>query len=198
MLAIVNLHYDNLEFQSMRHPSVGDVDEEYAVVGCEDITWIAFGASSRAQTVLRVFLLDQLCDRLQLNIARPFVDCADFGVAPELLDARLARETNTTTPLDRLAADLLRNDTRVPLGHCCFLGEREPSLLAACSIVCEQAGSLDLGGGCGNRVLHRLEGADGLAKLLALVRVGNGLVKGALREAEHLSGDADTACMLVR
>jgi hypothetical protein len=38
---------------------------------------------------------------------------------------------------------------------------------------------------------HALELADRLAKLLAVVRVADGLVERALGETDHLSGDAD-------
>lgn len=40
---------------------------------------------------------------------------------------------------------------------------------------------------------HCLVVADGLAKLLALVGVRHGLVKGALGETDHLRGNADAA-----
>ena len=48
-------------------------------------------------------------------------------------------------------------------------------------------------GGFGDGELHALEGADGLAELLALVGVGNGFGEGTLGETEHLGGDADAA-----
>src|SRR5262249_41591817 len=50
---------------------------------------------------------------------------------------------------------------------------------------------VELGGGAGQLMLHRLELADRLAELFALARVLDRVVERALRESEHLRADAD-------
>ena len=48
---------------------------------------------------------------------------------------------------------------------------------------------LEFGGQVGEAVLERLEGADRAAELLALLDVGEGVVEGALGDAEHRRGE---------
>ena len=52
-----------------------------------------------------------------------------------------------------------------------------------------QPGRLEVGGEVGEAVLERLEGADRPAELLALLGVGEGVVEGALGDAEHRRGE---------
>ena len=52
-----------------------------------------------------------------------------------------------------------------------------------------QAGGLEVGGEVGEAVLEGLEGADRAAELLALLGVGEGVVEGALADAEHRRGE---------
>lgn len=56
-----------------------------------------------------------------------------------------ARTADSTSPLDRAPARLLRNNGRVPLGHRGLLDKVPALLLHARGVVCEQAGGLDLG-----------------------------------------------------
>ena len=58
-------------------------------------------------------------------------------------------------------------------------------------LVDERAAGLDLDGHVGQRELHRLELRDRLAELLALLRVGDREVVGALGEADAHRGDRD-------
>ena len=51
----------------------------------------------------------------------------------------------------------------------------------------------DGGGYLGNLVLHALEVADGLAKLVALVEIRHGRLETAFRQTQHLSADPDPA-----
>src|SRR5690606_25911853 len=55
------------------------------------------------------------------------------------------------------------------------------------------AAKLDLREEIGHAVLQRLEGADHLAELLALLEIGKRGVEGLLHQAEHFSGKADAA-----
>jgi hypothetical protein len=76
--------------------------------------------------------------------------------------------------------------------------ERPVLLLQSRGIVRQQPRGFDVRRDVGKLVRHRLELADRLAKLLALVGVGDGLFIGTLGEADHLGGDADAACARVQ
>jgi hypothetical protein len=118
----------------------------------------------------------------------------DLRVPPELLDPRLAREADAAGPLDRAAGHALRALARVQLRGRGLARERQAGVLAARGVVREQAGRVDVDGRARELVLHALERADGLAELLALVRVRHGLGERALREPDHLRRDADAPC----
>lgn len=117
----------------------------------------------------------------------------NLRIPPILLNPRLPRKAHTSRPLNRLTRHPLRHDTRPILRHRRLLREALPLFLAAGRIVGEESSGLDVDGGAGNLEGHALEGADGLAELLALIGVGDGFVEGALGETDHLGGDADAA-----
>lgn len=114
----------------------------------------------------------------------------DLRIPPELLDARLPRETHTTTPLNSRARDLLRDPARIQLRHRRFLHEALSLLLPPSSVICQQACCSDACRGVGDLEGEPLEGADGLPELGALVCVWDGFVEGALGEADHLRCNA--------
>ena len=79
------------------------------------------------------------------------------------------------------------------LGHGGLLDERLAGLLEPRGVVDKQARALDLHGDVRNLMLHGLKVEDALAELAALARVGDGSLKAALGEADHLGADADAA-----
>ena len=115
-----------------------------------------------------------------------------FRVSPELLNARLPREAYTASPFYRLPADFLCNDTSKVLGHCSLFCEGFAFVPPPSSVVSHQAGSFEINSGLGNGESHALEGPDGLAELVSLVCVRNGLVEGALGEPDHLRRNANS------
>lgn len=127
----------------------------------------------------------------------PYKKSYDLGITPILLNPRFPREPNAARPLDRLPRDTLRDDTAPILRHRRLLHEVLTLLLPARSVVREQPRALDVDGGLRDLERHALERADGLPKLRPRIRIGNGLVEGALREPKHLPGDADAAYSVV-
>ena len=117
----------------------------------------------------------------------------DLRIAPELLNAGLAREADTSRPLYSATGNTLRNLTCVVLRHCGLLDKVLPLLLSPRRIIREQLRGLDLN--CRIRHLERetLERADGLTELFALVCIRDRLVERAARETKHLRCDTDTA-----
>ena len=115
----------------------------------------------------------------------------NLRVAPELLDASLAREANTTRPFNSTTSNALGDLTGVILRHGSLLHKLLPLLLPPCRIIREQPRGLDLN--CCIRHLERetLEGTDRLAELFALVRVRYGFVECPACKAEHLRGDTN-------
>ena len=113
-------------------------------------------------------------------------------ISPEFLDACLPRETNTTSPLYGLPADLLCNDAGKVLGHRGLLGEGFAFIPSPSRVVGHQSGSFEIDGSLSNGESHALEGSDRLTELVSLISVRNSLVEGALSESDHLCGDADS------
>src|SRR6266545_7507708 len=89
----------------------------------------------------------------------------------------------------------MRELTRVELRHRRGLCEASALILLPRRAVDEQSRSLDLRRHVDELLLHGLEGADRLAELLALLRVGVGEVVAALREADAHRGDRDAAAV---
>jgi hypothetical protein len=51
------------------------------------------------------------------------INTHNLRISPEFFNASLSREPNSTRPLDRRTAHLLRHDARPPLGHRRLFGE---------------------------------------------------------------------------
>ena len=66
-----------------------------------------------------------------------------------------------------------------------------PGIAQAGGVVHQQARGLHFGGHLGQLELHALKFADGLAELLALARVGDGVFQRAARQPDHLRADGD-------
>lgn len=157
-----------------------------------------------------MLLLDELCDCLQLDIRCSFINSTLFrivgiitdnlqknthnlGIPPELFNAGFTRETYATSPLDSLAADLLRYHASKILGHGGLLREALSLVSSPRCIICHQPGRFDVNSSLSNGKGHPLESPNWLAKLLPLICVWHTLVKRSLRESNHLRCDANPA-----
>ena len=89
----------------------------------------------------------------------------------------------------------LRHLARVELRDRRLLRERPALVLEPGGLVREQPSGVDLDGHVGELELHRLEVGDRPAELLPLLRVRDGEVEGALREADGHRGDGDAAAV---
>jgi hypothetical protein len=121
-------------------------------------------------------------------------DATHLGIPPVLLDTRLPREPNTSSPLNTQPGRLLRHDGCVPLSHGSLSDKVLALLLHPGGVVSEETSGLDLGSDLGEGELHALEVSDGLAELLALEGVRDGLVEGSLGDADHLGSDTNSSC----
>src|SRR6188472_251542 len=117
-----------------------------------------------------------------LHLVGALADGEDLGVAIEAADRILLDEAVAAMDLYRL----LRRPDREAAGNQLCLGsgegERRARVLLQRRSPGEQAGRLDLSREIGDLGLDRLELGDRLAKRLALLGVGDRLVKRALRE----------------
>ena len=93
--------------------------------------------------------------------------------------------------LERRVRDAVRELARVELRHRGLARERPALVLQPRRLVDERAPGLDLGRHVRELELDRLERRDRLAELLALLRVREREVVGALREADAHRGDRD-------
>ena len=115
----------------------------------------------------------------------------DLGIPPVLLDPGLPRETDAARPLDRRAADFLRDLARDQLRDRGLARERLALLLPPRRVVGEQPCRLDLARCACLLEGEALERPNCLPKLLALEGVRHCLLESTLCEAEHLRGDTD-------
>lgn len=123
---------------------------------------------SRESYSLRILPLQQLRNRLQLDIARPLIDGPDLAIAKHLLRNPLPHEAHPAHPLDRLPADPARHLRRIQLRHRGVAHKILAGFLLARRVVDERAGGADLRVGLRELVLHALELADQLAELFAV------------------------------
>lgn len=130
--------------------------------------------------LLRIQLLQMLCNSCQLDIARPLIDSTNLAIPEILLRQPLSYESHTTHPLDSLAGDLASNLRGIQLGHSGVHNEVFAGLLLAGGIVDEGARSANLGPRLCELVLHALKFADQLTELLAVI-------PGVSDQSQHLS-----------
>src|SRR5581483_7006806 len=134
---------------------------------------------------------DVLRNRLQLQIRCALVDLTDLRVAIQLLDRVVLHESVAAEQVDGERRDPLRDLGREDLAHRRLGEERLAGVAEPRGVVDEQPRRFELGGGARELMLDRLEFGDGLAELLALFRVLDGVVERALREADHLRANPD-------
>ena len=118
---------------------------------------------------MRILLLQELRNSLQLNVTRTLVDSTNLAVPEHLLSNTLTDEAHAAHPLDSRAGDTAGNLGSVQLGHGGVLDEVLAGFLLAGGVVDQGAGSGDLGVGLGELVLHTLEITNELAELTAVV-----------------------------
>lgn len=118
---------------------------------------------------LRVLLLQELRNSLELNVTRAFIDSPDFAIPEHLLSNPFPDETHAAHPLDSGAGHAAGNLRGVQLGHGGVLDEVLASFLLAGGVIDQGAGSGDPGVGLGELVLHALEITNELAELTAIV-----------------------------
>src|SRR5208337_4575971 len=139
-------------------------------------------------------LLDhQLGDGLQLHVRGALVDLADLRVAEELLHRIVLGEAVAAVNLQRQRRHSLGNLRAEELGHGRFLYEVHAGVFHAGAVVEQHARGFDLGGHLRDLKLNALELGDGLAKLLALLRILHREFPRTTRQADHLRTDADAA-----
>eukprot|EP00331_Platyophrya_macrostoma_P006894 CAMPEP_0176433120 /NCGR_PEP_ID=MMETSP0127-20121128/15816_1 /TAXON_ID=938130 /ORGANISM="Platyophrya macrostoma, Strain WH" /LENGTH=447 /DNA_ID=CAMNT_0017815453 /DNA_START=418 /DNA_END=1758 /DNA_ORIENTATION=+ len=143
--------------------------------------------------LLRIAVLHELRQRVQLDVRRALVDRADLRVAVEALHVVVLREPNAAHPLDALARRALRHLRREQLGHRSVLHERLAVVLLAGRVVDHQPRGVDLHRRLRVLELHPLEVADRRVELLALEQVRHRRVHRALRNPHHLRRNADAA-----
>ena len=122
-----------------------------------------------------------------------FVDAADLGVAVEFLDRVVLGEADAAEDLDRARGGVLGHLRREILGHGGFGDEGQSRVAQSGGVVDQQARGFHFGRHLGELELHALEIGDGLAELLALFGVGDGVIERALGETDHLRADGDAA-----
>ncbi|GMT03256.1 hypothetical protein PENTCL1PPCAC_25430, partial [Pristionchus entomophagus] len=151
------------------------------------------GARYGSLSLVLVLGIDEFRDRVQLDVGGALVDRAYLGVAIELLDGELLRESDAAQPLNALRRRLRGHDRRVQLGHRGLLHERQTRFLHSGGIVDEHTRRLDLHAHLGHLEGHTLEVDESGSELLAFLQVGHGGVEATLRQSDHLCADADTA-----
>lgn len=127
------------------------------------------GRKLKLGCLVRVRLLQELGNSLQLNIAGALVDGADFAITEHLLGDAFADEAHTAHPLDGRSGHAAGDLRRIQLRHGGVLDEVLPGLLLPGSVVDESARGGDLGIGLRELVLHALESTDELAELATVV-----------------------------
>ena len=144
--------------------------------------------------LLRILLLQQPRNRLQLNVTRPLINRPNLTIPKHLLRDPLPHEPHPAHPLNRLPTDPPRNLTRKKLRHCRILHEIQTRLLLPRRIIDERPRGADLRVRLRELVLHALELADEAVELPAVVPdILGGVLPRAEGEAGHLCGDADAA-----
>ena len=118
---------------------------------------------------MRVLLLQELRNSLELNVTRAFVDSPDLAIPEHLLSNPLPDETHAAHPLDSGAGHAASDLRGVQLGHGGVLDEVLAGFLLAGGVVDQGARGGDLGVGLGELVLHALEVADELAELATVI-----------------------------
>src|SRR5690606_10956829 len=134
-----------------------------------------------------------LRDGLELHRGRTLVDRPDLGVTVQLSAAVLSRERVAACEADALGGEPLSDRGRIELGHGRLREERLAGVLEPGRVVDEEPCGLEFRPHLGELELDALELGDRLAELFALLDVAERVVKGALREADHLRADGDPA-----
>ena len=136
---------------------------------------------------------DELGDGGELHKGGAFVDFADLGVAVELFYGVVFDEAGAAKNLNSERCRALGDFAGEELGHGGFLEVLRAGVLEPGRVVDHEAGGFDLHRHAGELELHGLEFGEGFAELLALAGVAEGVVEGALRQADELGADADAA-----
>ena len=128
-----------------------------------------------------------------LNLARAFADRRQLDVAEVLLGRVVLHEPVAAVNLHAVVGRLDRDLARIELRHRRF--ERRPpaAILQIRRAIGQQARRFDARRVVGELPLNRLERADRLAERLALLRVAERRLVGALRQADRQRRDADAA-----
>src|SRR5436305_6271132 len=144
--------------------------------------------------LIRIRLLQSLADCCQLDVARPLIDGANLAIAPHLLSNSISDEAHSSHPFDRAATNFSRHLASIEFSHGRICDEVFPSLLLPRRVVDESTFCTNFGVCLRKLVLHSLEGAHKLPKLLAIVpHVLCRILPRTQRQSSHLSSDADSA-----
>ena len=118
---------------------------------------------------MRVLLLQELRNSLELDVTRAFIDSPDLAITEHFLSNPFPDESHAAHPLDSGAGHAAGDLRGVQLGHGGVLDEVLAGFLLAGGVVDQGARGGDLGVGLGELVLHALEVADELAELATVV-----------------------------
>src|SRR5215467_2989598 len=129
----------------------------------------------------------------QLYVAGALVNATNLGIAVELFDRVIFRDSHPAEHLNGLRSHFFSDLRTVILCHGGFSHKRQPGIAHAGGIVDQKARGFDFGGHFRQLELHALKVADGLAELLALAGVGDGVVERTTRQTNHLGADGDAA-----
>src|SRR5829696_594768 len=151
-------------------------------------------ASSLRSAQLDLVALEQLlADHHALDLGGALSDQEQRGVAVEPLDLVLLRVAVAAVDAERLLHDLLAGLGGEQLGHARLEIRALPRVLHARGLQREQPGGLDLRGHVRQLELDRLVLRDRLAERLALLRVAQRQLEGALGDANSAGRHVDPA-----
>ena len=139
-------------------------------------------------------------DDHHLNFAGALIDLSDLGITHHTLDGVITGVAVTAEQLQAAAGHVAggTGGDQLRLGSLdavADLGAVHGLLLFQASLINQILGSVNAGFHLSQLELGVLELGDGAAELLTLFDVGNGLVDGALGNAQSLGSDADTAAV---
>src|SRR5438445_6684194 len=129
-----------------------------------------------------------------LDFAGALADSTELHVAIKLFGGVILDESIAAVNLYALVGDADGHFAREKLGHAGFACEADIFLIGEPrGLINEEARGLHLHGHVGELKLDGLKFANGLAELLALLRIFYGCVERSLRHAERKRGDGDAS-----
>src|SRR5262245_14368139 len=148
-------------------------------------------AAGAARTSAIVLQAEMASDDHPLHLIRALADLENLLIAVQAGDGGFLHVPESAVDLQRRVRSPVRELARVELRHRRLACERAPAVLQPGGLVHERAPRLDLGGHVRELEADRLERGDLLSELLALPRVREGEVVGALSEPDAHRRDGD-------